>query len=261
MNNQTFWEIADYVKRKLFSRLRKETSKINYLNYKEYRERFENIPNSLSKEWQKIEREYGKALSREEIERLKGFLYEVLFYCACLETQTIFLDAELAEFGGAKFKESPPWFECIPLYDIVPNLHFIREKRKKQRKVPQVKADFLVTYVDDKGPLPPALIDVKSSEEAAKQRKEELGWQIVAAMRLGFIFQIAYPDPKLKSSYPKSLKEWMVKTPCSRCKELSDDYRKCTNCGAEIFPFTIVDSRYKLKELIEQLGKTYKGRF
>jgi hypothetical protein len=134
-----------------------------------------------------------------------------------LKTQTIFLDAELVEFGGARFKESPPWFECIPLYDIIPNLHFIREKGKKKRKVPQVKADFLITYVDDEGPLPPALIDVKSSEKAAKQHKEELKWQIVSAMRLGFIFQIAYPDPNLKSSYPASLKEWVIKTPCSKC--------------------------------------------
>jgi len=256
MSKQTFWEIADHVKRRLFSRLRMETSKINYLNYEEYRERFKNIPNSLLGEWQKIEREY-KALSKEEIERLKGFLYETLFYYACLETQAIFLDAELAEFGGTKFEEHPPWFECIPLYDIIPNLHFIREKGKKRRKVPQVKADFLVTYVDDKGPLPPALIDVKSSEKAARQRKEELEWQIVSAMRLGFIFQVAYPSPDLKSSYPTSLKEWIVKTPCPRCKELSDDYRKCTKCGAEIFPFTIVDAYYNLKALIDQLGKVY----
>jgi hypothetical protein len=261
MNDQTFWEIADYVKRELFSDIRKETSKINYLNYREYRKRFENIPNSLIKEWQRIEKTYGKALSKGNIEKLRGFLYEALFYYACLKTQTIFLNAELLEFGGAKFKKSPPWFECIPLYDIIPNLHFICEKGRKRRKVPQVKADFLLTYVDDEGPLPPALIDVKSSEKTAKQHKEEFEWQIVAAMRLGFIFQIAYPDPNLKSSYPTSLKEWVIKTPCSECKELSDEYRKCTICGAEIFPFTIVDACYKLKALISQLGKVYKGRF
>jgi methionyl-tRNA synthetase len=57
------------------------------------------------------------------------------------------------------------------------------------------------------------------------------------------------------------LKEWVVKTPCPKCKDLSDDYRKCTNCGAEIFPFTIVDPRYSLKTLLEQLGFEYKGRF
>jgi hypothetical protein len=260
MNNHDFWKIADYVKRRLFSRLRRETSNINYLNYEEYREKFENIPKALLEEWQKIEKEYVKIFSREEMKRLKGFLYEALFYYACLETQTVFLDAELAEFGGAKFEESPPWFECIPLYDIIPNLHFVRDGRRKRRRVPQVKADFLVTYVDDNGPLPPALIDVKSSEKVAKQYRDEYGWQIVAAMRLGFIFQVAYPKPALETQYPASLDDWVIKTPCPRCRKLSDDYRKCSNCGAEIFSFTIVDPQYRLKELLERLGRAYKDK-
>jgi hypothetical protein len=261
MSNRGFWEIADYMKRRLFSRLRRETSNINYLNYEEYRERFEGIPKALLEEWRKIEERYGKVLSRREVERLKGFLYEALFYYACLEAQTVFLDAELAEFGGAKFKGSPPWFECIPLYDIIPNLHFIRDGRRKRRRVPQVKADFLVTYIDDNGPLPPALVDVKSSEKQAKRYKEEYGWQIVAAMRLGFIFQVAYPRPGLKQQYPTSLEDWEVKTPCPKCRKLSMDYRKCSNCGAEIFPFTIVDAQYKLRELLEQLRRAYKDKY
>lgn len=261
VRERDFWEVADRVKRRLFSRLRIETSKIDYLNYREYREKFERIPSALLEEWSKIEREYGGIVSKSDMERLKGFLYESLFYYACLEAQTVFLDAELAEFGGARFEGSPLWFVCIPLYDIVPNLHFVREGGRKRRKVPQVKADFLVVYVDDEGPLPPALVDVKSSERAAKRDGEEYGWQVVAAMRLGFIFQVAYPDPSLKSAYPKTLKEWVVKTPCPRCKGLSDDYRRCTNCGAEIFPFTIVDPHYNLKILLEQLGFEYKGRF
>ena len=257
---QRFWEIADEVKRRLFSRSRIETSQINYLNYKEYRKKFESIPDSLIEEWGKLKEKY-KNTPEENSNRLKGFLYEALFYYACMETQTVFLDAELCEFGGAKFEKSPPWFECIPLYDIIPNLHYIWEKNEKKRKVPQIKVDFLVTYVDDKGPLPPALIDVKSSEGATKYKREELNWQIVAAMRLGFIFQVAYPDPNLQSPYPRSLKEWKIKTPCSNCKGLSDDFRKCSKCRAEIFPFTIVDARYTLKELIGRLGKNYKGRF
>lgn len=260
MSNQTFWKIADYVKRRLFSRLRMETAKINYLDYKSYRERFENIPRCLTKEWGKIEREY-EALSKKDLEKLKGFLYEALFYYACLKTQATFLDAELVEFGGGKFEESPPWFECIPLYDIIPNLHFIKEKGRKKRKVPQVKADFLITYVDDGGPFPPSLVDVKSSEKTAKKHREKIKWQIVSAMRLGFIFQVAYPASNLKSKYPTSLKDWEIKTPCFKCGELNDNYRKCEKCGAEIFHFTIVDARYKLKKLIEQLGKMYKGRF
>jgi len=76
------------------------------------------------KEWRKIEKRYEGVLSRREVKRLEGFLYEALFYYACLEAQTVFLDAELAEFGGAEFKGSPPWFECVPLYDnSKPPLH------------------------------------------------------------------------------------------------------------------------------------------
>lgn len=38
------------------------------------------------------------------------------------------------------------------------------------------------------------------------------------------------------------------------------DYRKCSNCGTEIFPFTIVDAQYKLRELLEQLRRAYKDK-
>lgn len=247
-----FWKIADEVKRRLFSRLRIETSQIDYHNYEAYRSRFESIPDRLIEEWRKIEKKYHR---RKELNRLKGFLYEVLFYYACLRTQTVFLDAELCEIGGAKFGKAPPWFECIPLYDIIPNLHYVWRNSKKERKVPQIKADFLVTYVDDEGALPPALIDVKSSKNVAKYRKKELMWQIIAAMRLGFIFQAAYPKPDLESEYPRSLEDWEIKTPCPKCGELSDDCRECSKCGAKIFPFTIVDAHYKLKELIAWLKR------
>lgn len=249
-----FWKKADEVKRRLFSRLRIETSKIDYLDYKKYRKKFEGIPDCLIKEWDKLKEEY-KDTSNVDFNRLKGFLYEALFYHACLKSQTIFLDAELCEFGGVKSEESPPWFECIPLYDIIPNLHYIWEKGKKMRKIPQTKADFIVIFVDDKGPLPPAIIDVKSTEKAIKYKRGEINWQIVAAMRLGFIFLVAYPQSNLESTYPRSLKEWEIKTPCSKCEGLSDDFRKCTKCGAEIFPFTIVDACYTLKELMERLEK------
>lgn len=253
MNEYHFWEIADKVKRRLFSCLRIKTSKLDYLNYNGYRKKFEAIPTSLIEEWERIKEEY-KNNPDADFKRLKGFLYEALFYYACLNRQTIFLDAELAEFGGVEFEESPPWFECIPFYDIIPNLHYIKEEEKKKRKVPQTKADFLITRVDDKGPSPPALIDVKSSKPHAD---ENWGWQITAALRRGFIFQFAYP----KTEYPRSLKEWEIKTPCSKCRKISDDYRKCTECGAEIFPFDITSSGYTLRGLLERLGISYEGRF
>jgi len=176
------------VKRSFFSRLTRETSSINYLNYEEYWERFEDLPKALLEEWRKIEEKYGRKLSRREVKRLMGFPYEALFYYTCLEAQTVFLDAELAEFNGAEFKGFQPQFECIPLYDIISNLHLVPKGRRKRRRVPQVKTDFLVTYVDDNGPLLPALVNVKSSEKQAKRYREGYGGRVDAAMRLGFIF-------------------------------------------------------------------------
>lgn len=262
MDKARFWRIADLVKRRLFDRLRRETQQIDYRNYKEYRERFKEIPHSLIEEWEDIKREY-KDDPDADLTKLRGFLYEALFYYACLELQALFMDAEIIEMTGYKFDRSPPWFGAIPLYDIIPGLHHIWEKEKggwkRKRKVPQVKADFLVQYADDEGPLPPALIDVKSSKPL-KYGKERWGWQITSAVRRGFIFQVAYPKRGIKG-YPKSLKEWKIKTPCPKCKKLSDNYRRCSECGEEIFPFTIVDAHYEAEKLWRRLGKVRRGRF
>lgn len=56
--NKIFWIIADEVKRRLYGRLRIATAQINYLNYKEYRKRFEEIPTLLLNEWERIKRDY-----------------------------------------------------------------------------------------------------------------------------------------------------------------------------------------------------------
>jgi hypothetical protein len=62
------------------------------------------------------------------------------------------------------------------------------KKKEEEREKYQVKADFLITYVNDKGPSPPALIKVKSDEKLLKKKKEELEWQIIIA-RVGLIFK------------------------------------------------------------------------
>lgn len=256
MKEDKFWEIADWVKRELFNCIRSETAQIDFTDFKAYRQKFEEIPSSLLKKWEEIKEKF-KEDPNIDLARLKGYLYEVLFYYACLNRQAIFFDAELAEMGGANFFASPPWFGTIPLFDIIPFLHRIQEDGVWKRKAPQIKADFLVQYVDDDGPLPPALIDVKSS----KHRKYNNGWnwQVTAAMRCGFIFQIAYPKKGVE--YPRSLAEWEIKTPCRKCKRLSDNYRKCSLCEENIFSFTIADAYYEAKELWEKLGRIRKGRF
>lgn len=236
--------------------MRLETQRLDYVHYSKYWKGLNEIPNLLIGEWMKIQKEH-KRNPYFDAKRLKGYLLEVLFYYACLRRQAIFMDAELAEFGGAHFESSPPWFEATPLYDIVAPLHHTEEKSKRTRRVPQTRADFLVTYVDDQGPAPPCIIDVKSRRP--KRWRGEWGWEIPAAMRRGFIFQIAYPKPGVE--FPVSLDQWESATPCSKCKSLSSDPRKCSECSDVIYNFTMVDSYYEAKSLWEGMGKSRTGRF
>lgn len=245
------WKILDEVKERFFDILREGTRRANnYIEcYRKFKEEFQKIPDDLIKEWKKIVSEY-KNNSYVTLSQLKGRLYEALFYFACLDNQRIHLDAEIIIMGGEDnpYSEYPPWIEAIPLYDIIPSLHYLKTKKGWKRRAPQTKADFLVTYIDDRGPLPPALIDVKSRKPTS-ENKEKWGWEVVAAMRKGFIFQLAWP----KVEFPKSLKEWIIRTPCSKCGTLNKGYRKCRKCGEELFPFTIVDAYYERKWLREKL--------
>lgn len=234
-------ELSNWVKWRLFNRLRENCENIDYQNYEKYRQKFEKIPNSLLGEWNEIKTEL-KDNPNANMKILKGFLFETLFYYACLKIEAIFKDAEILEMEGVKVRdEYPPWFEAIPLYDVIPPLHHIHENGKMVKN-PQTKGDFLISYVDDDGPLPPALVDVKS-KKPGKYYTKKYGWQIVSAMRRGFIFQLAYPKEGIE--YPKSIIEWDIVTYCSECGELSKEYRKCDKCGKSIFSFTIVDSYYK----------------
>jgi hypothetical protein len=251
-----YWDVADYVKRKLFNKLRDASQRINYLDYREYRRAFEDIYDSLLDEWRRIQQEFEGDPDFDS-RRLKGYLLEALFCYACQKLQASFMDVELAEMGGAKFEKSPPWFEATPLYDIIPPLHHVREKGVRRRKVPQTRADYLVTYVDDSGPVAPSMVDVKTRKP--QKWRNEWGWQITAALRRGFTFQIAYPKKGVE--YPRELAEWVTATPCLDCKKLSRNPRRCSECGAIIYPFTIADAYYEAKELRWKLGKDRKGRF
>ena len=253
---KNYWMAADYAKRRLFNRLREETQRINYLKYDEYKRSFEAIYDSLIDEWKKVLEGFEDNPDFSPI-RLEGYLLEALFYYACLKTQANFMDAEIVEMEGAEFKESPPWFEATPLYDIIAPLHHTTEAGVRKRRAPQTRADFLVTYVSDEGPLAPSMFDVKVRKPS--RWRPEWSWQIIAALRRGFTFQIAYPKSTVK--YPKNLDEWETATPCSNCKELSKDLRKCSWCGSEIFPFTMADAYYESLELWKRLGKDRKGRF
>ena len=275
-NIRAFFEEADRIKRRLFNCLRNRMWQVDrldvycspdpdgtkYPEYDEYRKEFDKVINSLIHEWKDIEAELREKYKEEpdldqDIVRWKGFLYEALFYHSCMRQCALFMDAEHLEMQKwTQFDESPPWFSALPLYDIIPVVPHIGGKSIGEPKVPQTKADFLVTYVSDEGPAVPALIDVKSKKPPYN---EKFHWQITAAMRKGFIFQLAYPKEGVE--YPRSLKEWEIKTPCSKCKRLSNTYSRCSECEEEILPFTIIDARYRLKEMVRKLGYDYKGRF
>lgn len=235
-------EFSSLVKWRLFNKLREEFEKLDFLNYNKYKEGIHRMPDILIDEWDQIEKEF-KNNSNFSSRSLRGFLFEALFHYACLRIEALLKDAEILKLKEKG--ETPPWFEATPLYDVIPPLHHIHEKGKgKIMRNPQTRCDFLVTYIDDEGPLPPALVDVKSNKPKREYIKK-FGWQIISAMRRGFIFQLAYPKEGIE--YPRSLGEWEIMTYCSECKRLSKSYRECDKCGEIIFPFSIVDTYYKIK--------------
>ena len=247
------WEAIDATKRRLFNLIRNRIHGLQAmdLTFGEHRKEMDKIYGLILEEWSRIQEEYeNKADPRgnQLLVRLKGCLYEALFYYACLKMQSFFMDAEI---GGLR---EAPWFEATPLYDIVPVLYRYRGKRR----APQTDADFLITYADDEGPRVPTLVDVKSSEPFPnEENKERWGWQVLGALRRGFGFSIAYP----KAEYPKSLEEWEIRTPCWKCGNLSSDHRKCDGCGEVLIPSTIADAHYEARELWGLLGKVRRGRF
>lgn len=255
--SKRYWEIADHVKRRLFNKLRESTQSINYLDYDGYTRSFDAIYDSLLEEWGRT-REQFKDDHDFEAKRLEGYLLEALFYYSCLKRQAFFMDYEIVKMGEEeKSDEYPPWFEATPLYDIIPTLHHVKEMSIRKRRAPQTKADFIVTYASASGPAPPSQVDVKGRKP--RTWRTEWGWQVTAALRRGFTFQLAYPRNGVR--YPKELEDWETATPCSNCKKLSTDPRKCSECGKEVFPFTIADAYYEANELWKKIGKDRQGRF
>lgn len=71
----TFWVEADRVKRRLFNRLR-QLNRMDYRDYRQYRGIFDEIPTQLVREWNQMH--------KKSLKRLRGYLYETLFYFVCL---------------------------------------------------------------------------------------------------------------------------------------------------------------------------------
>jgi hypothetical protein len=236
-------EKSTLVKWLLFNRLRQEFEDLDYSVYRAYQDGLQRVPERLIRYWEhELKPKYANDPD-VDVKRLRGFLFEALFYFAYLRTEALFKDAEILEMSGATVRrdEYPPWLEANPLYDVVAPLHHLHSKNAKELKSPQTRCDFLVTYADDKGALPPALVDVKSRRPKEPfWNRDKLSWQLTSAARRGFIFQLAYPKSGIK--YPTCLNEWEFGTPCLRCDRLSENSRTCSQCGAVIFAFSIADS-------------------
>jgi len=99
------------------------------------------------------------------------------------------------------------------------------------------------------GPHPPSLIYVKSKKSSRWSDSWE--WCYIAAMRRGFIFQIAYSRGKKYLS--RDLEEWEVVTPCPSRKNFSKNYRICQYCSQVIYLYTIVDAIHGIREALNKI--------
>lgn len=238
------------------------TQNINYLDHDTHIRSLDAIYDSLLEEWRSIQ-EHLENDHDFEAKRLEGYFLEVLFYYSCLKRQALFMDHEIVKMGDEekggeeKGDEYPPWFEATPLYDIIPTLHHVKEGSIRKRRAPQTKADFIITYASSSGPVSPSQVDVKARKP--RTWRTEWGWQVTAALRRGFTFQLVFPRNGVR--YPRELEDWETATPCSSCKKLSTDPRKCSECRKDIFPFTIADAYYEAKELWKKIGKDRQGLF
>lgn len=175
-----FWILFDWCKRELFNFLKGEITNIRWEGnwLKELKEIHEKLVNK----WKSIENE---CKDYKQLKRLKGVIYEPLFFLNALYTSSIFKGSWIMEIAGDPLipNKLPPWFEIIPLYDIIPRVFRIKKKSKWKLRTPQIEADFLIYYYDErerkeeinyKKIFPLAFIDIKSNLK--NYNREEMTW-------------------------------------------------------------------------------------
>jgi len=250
--SQEYWELADLIKRRLFGRIRdylRENPAIDLSSdsskLEENREKVKKgLHKSVLKEWNSIKQQY-KENPAADWNRLKGFLYEALFYIACIDLSSFYFATDVVWIQTKAF-EAPPHFEALPLFGIIPPIRYLYKKGEKPSSVPQLEADFLILYVEGetgkRRASPVTFVDVKSSKEVHRWKKEKGVRQAIAALRHGCAMQIAYPLKDVEEL--KSLKDWKIKSICPGCGELLDDIPAvCSYCKEEAYPFFREDWR------------------
>jgi len=226
-NEKKYWIVFDWLKREFFVLLKDKITNIDWTG--NWLTDLQNLHKNVIEEWKKIE----SILPIDfPIKRLKGILYEVLFYLTCIKTSSIFKSSWILELTGNPLipNETPPWFEVIPIYDILPKTFRIEENNKWTLRAPRIEADFFICYWDEKNSLPLAFVDVKANLK--NYREQEMVWHALGCKYFyNAILQIACP----KVGYPKDLKEWKIQQVCWSCGSLNKDAIYCKNCGTKIW--------------------------
>jgi len=225
---ERFWVVFDWLKREFFVLLKAEITSIDWKG--DWLKELERIYERVVAEWRQTER----LLSRYDfqVKRLKGVLYEVLFYLSCVETSSVFKASWIMELAGDPLvpDEKPPWFEVIPIYDIIPRTFRIKVNNKWVVRTPQIEADFMICYWDEKGSLPLAFVDVKGNLKRVDPEKAI--WNALGCRYFyNSILQIAHPE----TEYPRNLKEWEIKQVCWNCGALNKGVIECENCSTKIW--------------------------
>jgi hypothetical protein len=205
----------------------------------------EKIHDELINKWKEIENKCQNQ-NYQQLNRLKGVIYEPLFFLNALYTSTIFKGSWIMEVAGDPLipDRLPPWLEIIPLYDIIPRVFRIRKENRWELKAPQIEADFLIYYYDEvkrreinkSRIFPLAFIDVKVKSALKKYNPKDAIWYALGCKWFqNSILQIAIPLPQ--KEFPKDLKDWKVYQVCWNCGKLHEMDKGicCMHCGEKIW--------------------------
>jgi len=230
-SERKFWVIYDWLKRDLFVYLKDELSDLDWLG--DWVHGLEKIQRRLIWEWKSIE---GLLVSPQiSLPRVRGVLYEVLFYLNCIKTVSVFKGSWIMEVTGDPLVpgQEPPWLDIIPIFDIMPKLFRIRQNGKWVLRAPRVEADFLICYWDKEKTLPLAFVDVKSTLK--KYDKKQMVWAALGCKWFNdSILEVATPKPGILD-YPRGLEDWNISQVCWKCGVLNQKTTHCFRCGQKIW--------------------------
>lgn len=182
----------------------------------------------------------------------KEIKQRVSFYLSALSQQKMYFDPEANteddrdedeyDINEAKTKEAqyfpPPWFIPIPLLGEGTWFFQLKSDGEITRRNQKIDVDFLLNYTGSNGFAAPSLIKVASNEP---EYKEVTFQQWLLSVRIGFIYQVAYP--KGEEIGFNGMEDWAFVTPCPHCKNFSETVETCSECEDQIYPHTISSNK------------------